>query len=97
MQPLRTDKKRFYKKMKHEAATKWLIPKLVCVVDRLERRLFEAGADMPRVDHCFLALSRTVSTSEPKYLREIPKGRFRFQQTPVYLRSGAQLSAMESD
>jgi bifunctional non-homologous end joining protein LigD len=29
MQPLRTDKKPFYQKVKDESATTWLIPKLV--------------------------------------------------------------------
>jgi bifunctional non-homologous end joining protein LigD len=32
MQPLRTDNKPFYQKVKHETATTWLIPKLVSEV-----------------------------------------------------------------
>jgi hypothetical protein len=40
-------------------------------IERLERRLVKAGADMPSVTPTFIRLARTASTSEPKYLRDL--------------------------
>jgi hypothetical protein len=40
-------------------------------IERFQRRLVEAGADTPRIDPPLLALSRTASAMEPKYLRDL--------------------------